>query len=636
MAENEVRSKARSNLASRRGRAWGFRFFILICMIAVFLLGWAGIRIQRELFPTQVDPTLIALATELNYTATSSATTTLASPSSTTTIIPTRPATFGTLVYSTRKGGRTHLWAYVPGDPTPVQLTSGDWDDRDPAVSPNGDFIAFSSNRDGAWDLYLLELKTGHSQRLTDTSGFEGHPTWSPDGLWLACETYYESDFNIWIIPIDGGQSPIQLTSHPADDIAPAWDPNGRRIAFISNRDGDPDVFLADLERPDERFLNLTNTSEIAEMNPVFSPDGSRLAYTFNSSGFDQIMIQDLEELDVEPSYVSHGRDIAWSPDGQLLAAVIPGPIETHVLTYSVGDAALTPLGLPIGSGVISLDWSGSGLPGEIFLKMYDPIPSQLYQNESNPDEMGRFVLVDLPGISAPHPAMSDVVDEAFNALRVRTAEKLGWDFLATIENAFVGLNDPLPPGYSYNDWLYTGRAFAFDQAAVTAGWLEVVREDFGGQTYWRIFVRASIQDGSLGEPLRTLPWDFSVRRNGDPLAYDQGGMTRSQLPHGFYVDFTQLASDYGFERLPALANWRTFYPGTRFNEFAYTDGLDWMTAMLELYPASAIATPTVYRTPTPTPTRTLRPTVTPWWWRWRTPTPTPSVTPLPPPSSTP
>lgn len=635
MTENGNNGQAQSNLASRRGYAWRFRVFILICLIAVVALGWVGVQIQREQYPTQVDSTLIAFATELSYTATASATTTIALPSSTATIAPTRPATYGTLIYSARMGGQTHIWAYVPGDPSPIQLTSGDWDDRDPAASPDGEFIAFSSNRDGPWDLYLLQLKTGHIQRLTDTLGFESHPTWSPDGLWLACETYYESDLNIWIIPVDGRQPPIQLTSHPADDTDPAWDPDGRRIAFISDRDGDPDVFVADLERPDERFHNLTNTPGFAEMNPTFSPDGFRLAYTVNSAGFDQILIQDFQELNSEPLYASQGREIAWSPDGQRLAAVIYDPSGTNVVTYSIGDISLVPLGLPLGSGISGLDWSGSGLPGEIFLNKYEATPSPLYEIVSNADATGRFVLVDLPSVSAPNPAMSDAVDEAFNALRVRTAEELGWDFLASLENAFVGVNDPLPPGYAYNDWLYTGRAFAFNHGAVTAGWVEVVREDYGGRTYWHVFVRTSVQDGSLGEPLRTLPWDFSVRRNGDSLTYDQGGSIRSQLPRGYYVDFTQLTADFGFKRLPALANWRTFYPSTRFNEFAYTGDLDWTSAMLELYPASAIVTPTPYHTPTPTPTRTLRPSLTPWW-SWRISTPSPTSPPPPPPTSTP
>ena len=239
--------------------------------------------------------------------------------------------------------------------------------------------------------------------------------------------------------------------------------------------------------------------------------------------------------------------------------------------------------------------------------------------------------LEELPGVRAPNASLSDDVDEAFHALHERSTRALGWDFLSTLENAFVGLNEPLPPGLAYDDWLYTGRAFSVSLDAVQAEWVQVVREDFGAMTYWRVYVRAAVQDGSLGVPLRQPPWDFNVRFSGDPVAYDQGGAPRESIPQGFYVDFTRLAADYGFERLPALPNWRSYYYGARFNEFAYRGGLEWTEAMLQLYPAEALRTPTPFRTPTTTPTRTPRPTPTPWWWRWRTPTPSPTFMPPPP-----
>jgi TolB protein len=202
------------------------------------------------------------------------------------------------------------------------------------------------------------------------------------------------------------------------------------------------------------------------------------------------------------------------------------------------------------------------------------------------------------------------------------------------LDLAFVDLNDPLPPGFSYNDWLHTGRAFTLAQAAYQAGWVEVVRQDFGSQTYWQVFVRTAVQDGSLGEPLRARPWDLNGRYEGNPSVYDQGGDLKPEIPPGYFVDFTSVAAGHGFERLPALNNWRTFYPAARFGEFALTGGLDLLQAMLELYPAEAIATPTTFQTPTQTPTNTPRPTPTPWWWRWRTPTPVPTLnstpTPLP------
>jgi TolB protein len=636
---DQINNNANEQRSQISLRVWVFRLFLLLTLMAIAVLGWIGVRIQEIAKPTPFDPEFVALATSLSFTATPSMTLTLAPPTATFTSAPTRTDVHGTLVFSSRVKGRSHLFAYVPGDPSPIQLNGGDWDDRDPEVSPDGTQVAFSSNRNGAWDLYLYEFKTGKLRQVTDTSYYEGHPTWSPDGLWLAYEANSGGDFNIFILPVDLRQDPFQLTIHPAADTSPNWDPNGRRIAFISHREGFPDVFIADLDQPDDRFRNLTNSPYTIERNPIFSPDGANLAYSASSDGVDLIMRYELDGQGKVPAVIGQGREIAWSPNSLFFVSILQSPVDSFLQAYALATADMTqPIIQPI-HGVLSVDWTPVGLPGEAYVAANSrPTDSPLLNRSESPAvlEAGRYSLIDLPGISAPHPSLSDAVDEVFLALRGRTAELVGWDFLGSLENAFVGLNDPLPPGFTFSDWLYTGRAFAFNQAAVQAGWVEFVREDFGGQTYWRVFVRTSVQDGSLGEPLRVRSWQFDTRRNGDPQTYDRGGSLRDTIPQGYYVDFTLVAADFGFERVPSLPNWRTFYYASRFNEFVLTDGLGWTEAMLQLYPASAIVTPTPYRTPTLTPTRTPRPTATPWWLRWRTSTPTRTQAPLITPTSAP
>jgi TolB protein len=220
---------------------------------------------------------------------------------------------------------------------------------------------------------------------------------------------------------------------------------------------------------------------------------------------------------------------------------------------------------------------------------------------------------------------LHDLANEAFDALRERVRLEAGWDALASLENAFVPLTTSLDPGFS-EDWLYTGRAFAINSLMTNAGWMVAVREDFGAQTYWRLYLRAQLQDGSLGEPLRETPWDLGARYNLDPKVYEQGGKY-IEVPPGYWVDVTALAIQYQWERVPALPNWRTFYRGARFTEFALTGGLDWYSAMLELYPPDVLITPTKVLPPTLTPTRTPLPTWTPLPTRTPRPTFTPSAT---------
>jgi TolB protein len=639
--------KALQGAKPSRRRIWTFRLALLFALAAVTALAWLALRQPPAVDQTVLQPTLTALAEAATATDTPVRASPTTAPSGVVyTPMTTRSASQGALVFTARVRGASHLWIYTAGDPAPAQLTAGDWDDRDPALSPDGSKLAFASTRNGYWDLYLLDLVTGGLRQLTETHDFEGHPTWSPDGQWIAFEAYYDDDFDIWILPIEGDQGLIQLTNHPANDTSPSWDAGGRRIAFISDREGQDDVFLASLDLRDpitgepilaeNRFLNLTQSPDIRERDPVFSPDGTRLAYSERNAGLDQIRWVDLSQPDFLRDPIGQGHALAWSPDGRLIAAVLDSPGGSHIVSYAVGSDSGTALGFPIPQTVEAIEWSRDALPETVY-SLAGPAsePTELYSRTVDPDAFGRMRLVRLAGVTAPNPSLSDAVDEAFQALRQRVVDDAGWDFLSELEYAFVGLNDPIPPGRAYDDWLFTGRAFAFDPAALQAGWVEIVREELQGRTYWHVFIRAATQDGSMGEPLREHPWDLEARFTGDPQAYDQGGQLKERIPQGYYVDFTRLAMDYGYERVPALANWRTFYQGTRFNEFVMREGLSWEQAMLQLYPSESILTPTPFITPTLTPTRTLRPTNTPWWYRPPTATPVPSTTPTPLPTPT-
>lgn len=557
---------------------------------------------------------------------TSSPSLTPAPATATLTPAPTRIAYYGTVIYAARKDGYSHLWSYSPGDAYSTILTTGSWDDRDPAISPDGKIVAFASNRDGYWDLYLLDLNSLDVRRLTDTPLYEGRPAWSLDSKWICYEADDNGDLDLWISETEGSQL-FQLTDYSGADLAPVWDPAKRRIAFVSDRDGNSDIFIANLEEPEDRFSNLTNTSLISEKDPAFSPDGSLLAYSENKDGIDRLMIRSMELSDAPAVQVGHGVRPAWSPDGQILTAILRMPNESQIVSYSISGAIVVPIGLSLENGSHGITWSSIGLAVDTLTRLSEmPTDEPLYyaQIDQQAEGIDRTNIVAIDKLEAPYAMLSDAADEAFNALRQRVIEEVGWDFLGQLENAFVGMNDPLPPGYAYNDWLYTGRAFAFNQAIVLARWAEVVREDHGEETYWRVFIKVKSQDGSRGEPLREYPWDFGKRFYGDVEGYDQGGGLRDQIPKGYYIDFTEIAADYGFLRVPALPNWRYYYQGAHFNEYALIDDLDWTEAMLEIYPAEAIRTPTPFRTPTATPTRTPWPTATPWWWRQPTATASP------------
>ena len=587
------------------------RFFALTASLLLILLAILGCSPQATPTPemtVEAEPT----ATEVEF-------------------IPTAPRNSQEVViFSYEEDGYAHLFMYSPEKMPLTRITSGDWDDITPASSPDGETIAFASNRSGFWDLYSLDLESGEVTQLTNTPSYEGAPSWSPDGTFIAFEVYEDENLDIIVGPAaDPLSEPILLTTSPDSDHSPAWAPDGRHIAFVS----EGEVILADLDETDgNRFQNLSNTELASESHPVWSPDGRRLAWASSSQsvGRSGIYIWDAQK-NVPGTWIGDGNWPAWNVDGNQIITTLAAPNETYLTVYSINGTLLQPLTPFPAAALRGLTWANLILPDAMpdsFRQASGLTPAPLWAPNAEPAEEGlsnRWSLVELEGVGAPYPQLHDLVDEGFDALRERVRLEVGWDALASLENAFVPITTSMDPGFG-EDWLYTGRAFAINSLMTNAGWMVAIREDFGAQTYWRLYLRAQLQDGTLGEPLRDLPWDLSARYNLDPKVYEQGGQY-SSVPPGYWVDVTALAIQYGWERLPALPNWRTFYRGARFTEFALTGGLDWYSAMLELYPPDVLVTPTRVLAPTITPSRTPLPTWTPLPTRTPRPTRTPTVT---------
>jgi len=273
---------------------------------------------------------------------------------------------------------------------------------------------------------------------------------------------------------------------------------------------------------------------------------------------------------------------------------------------------------VPVQLGANNPVWTGAPLPASLVNAGGVPaeFSDQLYLEQERRDDQGLYGLGPLVGVQAPRPYLSDRVNDSFNALRVAVADAVGSDFLGTLEDALWSLvtDQRLPqPGEERLNWHYTGRAFAFNRNLPLGGFpppVEIVREDIGIYTYWRVFVRVAddAQSGQLGEPLRRMPWDFASRTQGDVQAYNEGGRLRTAMPTGYYVDLTALADDYGWGRLPAGNDWRANINAANYWIFVRTDGLNWYQAMLELYTEAQLGGFAPTATAAPTPIATVEP----------------------------
>lgn len=511
----------------------------------------------------------------------------------TATALPTILEVRGSLAYTVRENGQTDIWGIGVGTRAPIRLTNNPADDRDPAWSPDGRQLAYASHQDGNWELYIYDLNTGDTLRMTYDQSFQGSPQWSPDGEWLVYESYQGNNLDIYIMRVDGSQPPLRLPgSSDAPDFSPSWSPDGRRISFISWRDGNQDVYIFSLDDPrPEATLNLTNTPDRGEDFPAWSPDGKLLAYSAMDEGLEKVFVKPVEDQNAVAQVIGRGRTPAWSPDSKSLVFAVDSEDSTHLVASPFAGEGVTTEIIPVSLGASDPSWTAALLPPSLVNSggLAAGVVGPLYiEQEVRLENDPPFRLNPLINVEAPNPVLSDRVNDAFNALREETLQKAGWDFLGQLEDAFWRIDRPPQPGEERRSWHMAGRAFAMNRNAIVGfpAPVEIVREDIGVETYWRVYVRVAeeAQSGQLGEPLRRMPWDFASRNQGDVEAYDQGGRLRSEMPVGYYVDLTQIAADYGWDRAPAGNDWRANFNSTNYWLFRKTDGLDWLTAMRELY----------------------------------------------------
>jgi len=550
----------------------------------------------------------------------------------------------GTLVFSMLAGAHENLFSLASGQSTPVRLTTSPDDDRYPAWSPDGQKIAFASHRDGNWEIYVLTTASGEIRRVTNDLIYESRPSWSPDSQWLAYEGYGQGNLDVYIVKADGSEGPYPVTRSAAAEFDPAWttDSAGRRIAYVSNRTGNQDIYVISLDDPrEDKAINLTNTPDADEYSPAWSPDGTSMAYATTVNGIPLVYAVKIDQPS-QPILIGQGQYPAWSPDGLELAFVNQRSQGDLLVTGQYSAFSASVQAFELSTRARSLSWSAATLPqppqGSLAFAATSPIGApyeEIIAAGQSPDVP--FRLISLPGVIGQSQAvLSDKVDSSFMALKEAINREAGWDFLGRLDEVWWSLDRPVEPGQAFQNWHKAGRAFDIIQTynLGNPAQIEVVPEQDGPSTTWRLYVRAAVQDGSLGEPLHDVPWDFASRTGGDVSAYEHGGKLKPSIPAGYYVDFTRVASIYGWTPAPADSTWRYNWPGVLYWQYEKRDGLDWWSAMRELY--SEVDLKKVFSTPTPAPVEeisltsipivTPKPGATPT--KAKTPTPRPTLAP--------
>jgi len=134
----------------------------------------------------------------------------------------------------------------------------------EPAVSPDGKQVAFSSDRSGRPMIYIMDSDGSNIRRITFAGVFNASPSWSPDGKKLAFAGQSGDNFDIFVVNTDGSNM-IRLTSakkpngRPANNEDPSFSPDGRFVVYTSNRTGKNQIYISTADGSEER--RVTNDS---------------------------------------------------------------------------------------------------------------------------------------------------------------------------------------------------------------------------------------------------------------------------------------------------------------------------------------------------------------------------------------
>ena len=149
------------------------------------------------------------------------------------------PATNGKIAFSSNRDGDSEIYVMDADGSNQINLTNDPAaDDAQPALSPDGSQIAFVSNRDSSRNaIYVMKADGSKPTRLTNDRSWNLQPTFSPDGKKIAyvCDPDDVSNFDICVINADGsGQK--HLTTDRGPDTSPSFSADGRKIAFSTKR----------------------------------------------------------------------------------------------------------------------------------------------------------------------------------------------------------------------------------------------------------------------------------------------------------------------------------------------------------------------------------------------------------------
>jgi TolB protein len=188
-----------------------------------------------------------------------------------------------------------------------------------PSPKPNTTrLLVASSNHSGNWEIYLVQPDTGETKNLTNDKAKDTQPAWSPDGKRIAFVSDRGGAPKLWIMDADGG-NPQAISADTKGCSWLRWSPDGKRIAFMIERFGKTDIYTVEVTTG--KTIKLTD-EKFSSREPAWSPDGKKIAYSYYpEKGRWRLYLMNTDgTAKRDLAGEEGGVGAAWSPDSKQLA----------------------------------------------------------------------------------------------------------------------------------------------------------------------------------------------------------------------------------------------------------------------------------------------------------------------------
>jgi len=375
----------------------------------------------------------------------------------------------------------------LDGDSTPYKITQGDGAKFAPRWSPCGRRLAYVLDIDGGenYDLYVYHVETGEHQNLTPGTPEALSPffDWSPDGRQIAFCSDAAGRFDAYVMPSEGGVARKVLDA-PNPDSGVCWSPDGRTLAVTSQGAAqDTWTTIVPLDGGEPHPIALGG-DPISAKDPCWSPDGRRLAFSSDLHGQFEIGVYDLA-----------GRTITWLTDGDG-EKEHPDWSADAFLTYVHSHGPRAELALmDLASGTVS---THALEPGVIHTPKFTPAGDQIifiFDNPRHPPDLWAFDRAGAAFRQLTHSLPPEIDPQAFFLPEEVWYPGLdGVDVPALLYRPDRG--DQLPPAALYvhggPNWLTQITWDPLVQHMLSRGWVVLAPNYRGSTGYGRAWMNAN------------------------------------------------------------------------------------------------------------------------------------------------